>query len=68
MVWIIYGGHMIPGDECGLNFIISALQFKNPGINLKQEIDSIGDRTRTRCVRSNEVTLPEYYEKCTPKS
>ena len=42
---------MIPGDECGLNFLTFALQLrKNPGItrkNLNKEIDLAGNRTRS---------------------
>ena len=29
---------------------------ENPGRNLNQEIDPMGDRTRARCLRSNDVT------------
>ena len=46
MIWMIYDGHMITGDECGL-----CLTEKN----LNQGIDPTGDRTRIRCVRSNDV-------------
>ena len=46
MVWMIYDGHMIPGDECGLHFLT---------FDLNQEIDPTGDRTRVRRVRSNAV-------------
>ena len=38
MVWMIYDGHMIPGDECGPNFLTFVLQLrKNPGKNLNQK-------------------------------
>ena len=57
MVWMIYNGHMITGDECGPNSLtfVSRLRGK-PRKILNQEIDSIGDRTRARCMRSNDVT------------
>ena len=54
---MIYDGHMITGDECGPNFLTFVLRLReNTGKNLNQEIDPIGDRTRTRCMRSNDVT------------
>ena len=57
MVWMIYVGHMIPEDECSLNFLTFILQFReNPGKILNREIDPTGDRVRARCVRNNDVT------------
>ena len=40
---------MITGDECDPNFLTFVLRLTgNPGKNLNQEIDPIGDRTRAR--------------------
>ena len=48
---------LIPGDECGLNFLAFVLRLReNPGKNLNQEIDPTGDRTKACCVRNNDVT------------
>ena len=56
MVWMIYGDHMITGDEFGPNFLTFALRLReNPEKNLKQETSPTGDRTRARCMRSNDV-------------
>ena len=55
MVWMIYDGNMITGDECGQNFLTFVLWLgENPGRNFNQESDPTGDRTRARCV---EVTM-----------
>ena len=55
--WMIYGGHMITGDECGPELLTFILWLReNPGKNLNQKIDSTGNQTRARCVRSNNVT------------
>ena len=48
-----YDGHVITGDERGPNFPAFVLRLRKK--KLKQEIDPTGDRTRARCVRSNEV-------------
>ena len=49
---------MISGDECGPNFLTFVLRLReNPGKNLNKEIDPTGDRTRARCIRSDDVTL-----------
>ena len=56
-VWMIYDDHMITGDECGPGFLAFVLHLReNPGKNHNQETDPTGDRTRTRCVRNNDVT------------
>ena len=48
---------MITEDEYGPNFVIFVLPLReNPGKNRNQKIDPTGDRTRARCVRSNDVT------------
>ena len=61
MVWMIYYGHMVSGDECGPNFMIFVLRLREtPGTNLNQEIDPTGDRTRAHSVRSNDVALCMY--------
>ena len=55
--WMIYDGHMITGDEYGSNFLTFVLRLReNSGKKFNQEIDPLGDRTRARCVRSNDVT------------
>ena len=38
---MINDGHVIPEDECGLNFLIVEKSLKN----MNQEIDPTGDRT-----------------------
>ena len=49
---------MKTGDECDPNFLTFVLRLReNPGKNLNQEIDPTGDRTRARCVKSNDVIL-----------
>ena len=55
--WMMHDGHMITGDECSSNFLTFVLRPReNPGKNPNQEIHPTGDRTRARCVRSNNVT------------
>ena len=57
MVWMIYNGHMITGDECDPNFLTFVLWLsEKPGKNLNLVFYPTGDRTRARCVRSNDVT------------
>ena len=57
MVWMIYDGHILIGDECGPNFLTFVLVLReNPGKNLNQEIERTGDRTWDRCLRSNDIT------------
>ena len=51
-----YDGHMITGEEYGLNFLTYLRVEVQPLRNLKQEADPTGDRTRARCVRSNDFT------------
>ena len=61
--------YMITGDERGANFLTFVLrQRENPGKYLNQDIDSPGDRTWARCVRSNDVTpTPQQWSKCLGK-
>ena len=58
-----YDGQMIAGVKCGLKFLTFGLQLrKNPGINLNQETDPIGDRTRAGYMRGSDVTSrPQLY-------
>ena len=49
-------GKMIPGDECGPNFLTFVLQLdKNPLKTLNKETDSSGDPTQARCVRGLDL-------------
>ena len=59
---------MISGDECGLNSLTFVLQLgKEPGKNLHQETDPIGNQTLTRWMRGNDVTSrPQRWLTCFP--
>ena len=48
-----YEGQVIPGEECGLIFV---LQMRKTPENLNQDTNPTGDRTRARCVSGNDVT------------
>ena len=53
-----YDGQIMPGSECGLNFLTFIFQLrKTPPENLNKEGDPIGDRTRARWMRGNDLRL-----------
>ena len=44
MVWMIYDGHVITRDECGLNLLTFVFVFRlreNPGKNLNEDIENL---------------------------
>ena len=48
---------MITGDECGPNFLTFILRLRETPAKISTRIlTPIGDRTRARCVKSNDVT------------
>ena len=58
LIWMIYDGYMKTGDGCGSNFLTFVLRLREShGKTFNQETDPTGDRTRARCMRSNDVTL-----------
>ena len=44
MVWMIFDGHIITGNDCGSNFLTFVLRLRGK-LGNTQEIDPIGDRT-----------------------
>ena len=54
---MIYGGHMITGDECGPSFLTCVFRLsEKPRKNLNREIDPTGIEPWARWVRGNDVT------------
>ena len=52
-----YDDHIIPGSNVAqISWYLSYAWGKTPEKTLTYEIDTTGDRTRTRCVRSNDAT------------
>ena len=47
-----YVGQVMPGDDCGPNFLTFE---ETPRKKLNQKIDPTGNRTRARCIRNNNV-------------